>query len=83
MADSVDVLGDGIGLGLTLDHCLAFVVDTSGSMRNEINGAVRIIKEFVINEAADPWCYVLLRFHDDDPSGIVSEDVISRSELDV
>ena len=76
-----DVLRDGLGLRLTQEHCLAFVVDTSGSMGGEINRTVRIIKELVINEAADPECYMLVRFHDDDRYGSVSEDVIRRSEL--
>ena len=48
----------------TLDAvpCLAFVVDTTGSMAAEINAAQNLINGFV--DPADPVCYILVDFND-------------------
>ena len=50
-------------------QCLAFVIDTTGSMREEISGARNIIKEFVCAEeyVGFAGCYLLVPFNDVGP----------------
>ena len=47
-------------------QCLAFVIDTTGSMREEISGAQNIIKEFIRAEeyVGFAGCYLLVPFND-------------------
>ena len=42
--------------------CLAFVVDTTGSMRSEIAAVRALVNAFV--DPADPVCYILVDFND-------------------
>ena len=44
--------------------CLAFVVDTTGSMKDEINLATEVIKDFLGSEEGE-GCYLLIPFNDD------------------
>ena len=44
--------------------CLALVVDTTGSMSNEIEAAKHVIHNFLSSEEHEPGCYVLLPFND-------------------
>ena len=44
--------------------CLALVVDTTGSMRNEIEAAKEVIYNFLGSERDEPGCYALLPFND-------------------
>ena len=48
------------------DECLAFVVDTTGSMSSEIDAAKQIILNFIASEdnAGELQCYVLVPFND-------------------
>ena len=48
------------------DECLAFVVDTTGSMSSEISAAKQIILNFIASEdnAGELQCYVLAPFND-------------------
>ena len=50
------------------DECLAFIVDTTGSMGAEINAAKQIILNFIASEdnAGELQCYVLVPFNDYD-----------------
>ena len=50
-------------------QCLAFVIDTTGSMSEEIYSAQHIIKEFVRAEEdlGEPGCYLLVPFNDVGP----------------
>jgi len=43
---------------------LAFVIDNTGSMRNEIDAVKRIIRSFIKNEGREPRMYVLATFND-------------------
>ena len=45
---------------------LAFAVDTTGSMRDEIRNVRRIIRSFVRSEKQEPFYYVLAEFNDYD-----------------
>ena len=45
---------------------LAFAVDTTGSMRDEIQNVQRIIRSFVQSEKQEPFYYVLAEFNDYD-----------------
>ena len=45
-------------------NCLAFVVDTTGSMGNEIEETRRLMKSFISSEEDDPACYVVTPFND-------------------
>ena len=44
--------------------CLAFAIDTTGSMSSEIEAAKEVIKMFLKNEEDGPACYVLQPFND-------------------
>ena len=44
--------------------CLAFVIDTTGSMKDEINLAIDVIKDFLGSEE-EGGCYLLVPFNDD------------------
>ena len=44
--------------------CLAFVIDTTGSMKDEINLAIEVIKDFLGSEEGN-GCYLLVPFNDD------------------
>ena len=44
--------------------CLALVVDTTGSMQNEIEAAKVVIRNFLSSEEDGPGCYVLQPFND-------------------
>ena len=48
------------------DECLAFVVDTTGSMSSEIDAAKQIILNFIASEdnAGELQCYELVPFND-------------------
>jgi len=43
---------------------LAFVIDNTGSMSNEIGAVKRIIRSFIGNERREPRMYVLSTFND-------------------
>ena len=60
-------------------QCLAFVIDTTGSMANEINSARNIIKQFVHAEedVGVVGCYLLVPFNDVGPD---SRDVADASK---
>ena len=49
--------------GFTGLECLAFVVDTTGSMKDEIDATLQVIKDFVASE--ELGCYLLVPFNDD------------------
>ena len=44
--------------------CLAFAVDTTGSMSNEIRTVKEVIRDFLASEEDGPQCYVLQPFND-------------------
>lgn len=44
-------------------ECLAFVLDTTGSMKDEIDAALQVIKDFIASE--EIGCYLLVPFNDD------------------
>lgn len=44
-------------------RCLAFVIDTTGSMKDEINLATELVKDFIRSEE-DKGCYLLIPFND-------------------
>ena len=44
--------------------CLAFAVDTTGSMREEIEAAKEVVSNFIASEEDGPACYVLQPFND-------------------
>lgn len=44
-------------------ECLAFVIDTTGSMKDEIDVTVQVIKDFIASE--ELGCYILVPFNDD------------------
>ena len=45
-------------------RCLAFVIDTTGSMKDEIKFATEVVKDF-IRSVEDEGCYLLVPFNDD------------------
>ena len=45
-------------------QCLAFVVDTTGSMREEIDAVKDLIEAFVSSEGDEPACYSITPFND-------------------
>jgi len=55
------------------DECLIFVIDTTGSMGQEINLAKRIVLDFIrIEEEIGPYgCYVLVPFNDIGPNHLI------------
>ena len=44
--------------------CLAFVVDTTGSMRHEIEAVQNLIQSFLSSEKDEPACYAITPFND-------------------
>ena len=44
-------------------HCLAFVIDTTGSMKDEIHLVTQVIKDFISSEE-DNICYFIVPFND-------------------
>ena len=44
-------------------ECLAFVVDTTGSMKDEIDVTIQVIKDMIASE--ENGCYILVPFNDD------------------
>lgn len=47
-------------------ECLAFVLDTTGSMKDEIDTTLQVIKDFIASE--ELGCYLLVPFNDDGDS---------------
>ncbi len=45
-------------------QCLAFVIDTTGSMKDEIKLATEVVKDF-LRSVEDEGCYLLVPFNDD------------------
>ena len=61
-------------LGLPTDlvsglPCLGLVVDTTGSMADEIEAAKQLIRNFLSSEEEEPGCYVLIPYNDLAPTG--------------
>ena len=57
-------------------NCLAFVVDTTGSMAAEIAAARQIIRQFIQSEENIlTFCYVLVAFNDYNAPGYVSSEL--------
>ena len=54
------------GFVIDFDHfpCLAFVVDTTGSMGEEIRAVQNLIMAFVSSEQDEPACYIITPFND-------------------
>ena len=52
-------------------YCLAFIIDTTGSMWEEIESAKRIVQEFIAAEEdfGSTGCYMLVPFNDVGPNG--------------
>ena len=44
--------------------CLAFTVDTTGSMGEEIDAVKAVVRNFLASEEDGPGCYVLQPFND-------------------
>lgn len=57
-----------MGFGNSKDDlpCIGFIVDTTGSMGNEIAAARRIILQFIKSQADSTYCYLLVPFNDYD-----------------
>ena len=74
--DPDDVLKPILGFVAEEIQCLAFVVDTTGSMEDEIAAAQEIIRSFIRSEEElnEVGCYILMPFNDEN-------DVIANSEL--
>lgn len=53
-------------------ECLAFVVDTTGSMKDEIEVTKRVIKDFLVAEE-ELGCYMLVPFNDVESDPVRSE----------
>lgn len=49
--------------GFTGLECLAFVLDTTGSMKDETDATLQVIKDFIASE--ELGCYLLVPFNDD------------------
>ena len=58
--------------------CLSLVVDTTGSMSDEIEAAKHVIHNFLSSEEHEPGCYVLLPFND-----LSNEVFIPESKLNI
>lgn len=54
-----------IFIGFEKFECLTFVVDTTGSMKDEIDHTVQILKDFIGSEE-DLGCYMFVPFNDKD-----------------
>lgn len=53
-------------------HCLAFVIDTTGSMKDEIHLVTQVIKDFIRSEE-DNVCYFIVPFNDNGTGPGLSE----------
>lgn len=64
--DPGDHIGPIFGFSRQTHRCLAFIVDTTGSMSSEISAARRVILDFVRSEEDlnEIRCYVLVPFND-------------------
>ena len=64
--DPGDHIGPIFGFSRQTHRCLAFIVDTTGSMGDEISAARRIILDFVRSEEDlnEIRCYILVPFND-------------------
>jgi len=56
--------------------CVAFVIDTTGSMAGEIADVKNVLLEFVRNERDSAGCYILVPFNDVDNDVTKSEYII-------
>ena len=58
--------------------CLAFAIDFSGSMREELDAAKQIIRTFLVNEGAlnNKLCYILVAFSRFDDGSRPSKEII-------
>lgn len=56
----------GFGNDISEEPCIGFLVDTSGSMREEIAAARRVILQFMKSQANSSVCYLLVSFNDFD-----------------
>ena len=74
--DPGDYLKPIFGFDPKGDQCLAFVIDTTGSMYNEIATASMIIEEFLLREEELTFfgSYILMPFNDIDDSRDSSEE---------
>ena len=63
---SVSVIEHIMGFGYSElnEPCIGFLVDTSGSMRDEIAAAKRVIFQFIKSQANGTICYLLVPFND-------------------
>ena len=54
-----------IGFGNSIDNqpCIGFIVDTTGSMRNEIEACKCVILQFIKSQADSTNCYLLVPFN--------------------
>ena len=77
--DPEDVLKPILGFDEYVIPCLAFVLDTTGSMGNEIGLAINVIKSFIGSEEDEPVCYVFTPFNDVDDRRFVPSE--SKSAL--
>ena len=69
--DLGDILGFAeLNSGARPTASLAFAVDTTGSMHEEIDDVRELIKAFVASEKSEPFLYVLARFNDRGDSGV-------------
>ena len=59
-----DHLQQVFGFSIDQTACLAFAVDTTGSMRHEIANVQELIKSFIFSEYNEPTCYILTPFND-------------------
>ena len=55
-----------MGFGNSIDNtpCIGFIVDTTGSMWNEIEAVKRVILQFIKSQADSTHCYLLVPFND-------------------
>ena len=54
----------GVGIFSEVPPTLAFVVDDTGSMSNEINSVRKLIHSFIKTERSEPLAYILTTFND-------------------
>ena len=63
---------ESIFIGFEYLECLAFVVDTTGSMKDEIDYTVQVIKNFIGSEE-ELGCYMFVPFNDNNSNPIESK----------
>ena len=72
----------GFGNSALGQPCIGFLVDTSGSMHDEIAAAKRVILQFIASQADSTVCYLLVPFNDFDDLHYSydydSEDLLSK-----